>query len=316
MKYYIACDGGGSKLAGILYDEDLNVIRTSTVKGVNTLFMDRDEAWSNIEKMMSELTLDGKYKIERIDACLVGNDSDMMKRFLALDAGRINIVSEARMALASALRRTGTVALSGTGSDAFAVYSDGTRSTVGGYGALLGDEGSGYDIGLRSIKAAMYSDDGRGEKSLLEPMVLQHFGASSFWDIVLRFVKNPNARREIAAVSALTAKAAAEGDKAAIGIYEYAGRELARQTCTVIARDESRFDGFVMIVGGAWKGSEVMFDTFRTEVLRRYPDANVSKPLFEPIVGCAVVRLFEEGFEAPDFYDRLMRGFADYVYKY
>ena len=315
MKYYIACDGGGSKLEGLLYDEDLNVIRTARQGGVNVLFMDEDAAWNNIVTLMDELTDGGRYKVERVDACIVGNSREMMDKFVALPLGKIRVHRESRMALSASLMRYGGVALSGTGSDAFVVYDDDTQTTVGGYGALFGDEGSGYDIGLRTVKAAMYSDDGRGEKTLLEELVYEHFGTRDFFRIVTDFSKDTDARRRIAAVSKLTSRAAGMGDPVAIGIYEYAGHEMAHQLCTAIARDEARWNGTVTIVGGAWKGSPVMYEVFCRDVLAKYPTAKITKPLFEPLIGCIVKRLYEEGCCVEALRPRLLEAFANYTYK-
>lgn len=316
MKYYIACDGGGSKLEGLLYDEDFNVIRTARRGGVNVLFMDGDAAWNNIVTLIDELTDGGRYKVERVDACIVGNSREMMDKFVALPLGKIRVHSESRMALSAAFMRCGGVALSGTGSDAFVVYDDDTQTTVGGYGALFGDEGSGYDIGLRTVKAAMYSGDGRGEKSLLEELVYEHFGTRDFFKIVIDFTKDLDARRHIAAVSRLTSRAAAEGDAVATRIYEYAGRELAHQLCTAIARDEHRWNGKVTIVGGAWKGSPVMYEVFCREVLAKYPTAEIMQPMFEPLIGCIVKRLYEEGRCVEALRPRLLEAFANYRYRF
>jgi N-acetylglucosamine kinase-like BadF-type ATPase len=165
-------------------------------------------------------------------------------------------------------------------------------------------------------KAAMYSGDGRGEKSLLEELVYEHFGTRDFFKIVIDFTKDLDARRHIAAVSRLTSRAAAEGDAVAIGIYEYAGREMAHQLCTAIARDEARWNGKVTIVGGAWKGSPVMYDVFCREVSAKYPRAEITKPLFEPLIGCVAKRLCEEGRDVEALRPRFLEAFANYRYKF
>ena len=75
--------------------------------------------------------------------------------------------SEPLAGLAAAMKTGGAVALSGTGSNAFLVREGQVLSAVGGWGPLLGDEGSGYEIGLNALKAAIYSHDGRRPKSML-----------------------------------------------------------------------------------------------------------------------------------------------------
>lgn len=54
-RYYVAADGGGSKLQAILYDENLRVVRCGRVAGVNTLFKPADVVRSNVEGMVQSL---------------------------------------------------------------------------------------------------------------------------------------------------------------------------------------------------------------------------------------------------------------------
>src|SRR6185436_12121197 len=52
--------------------------------------------------------------------------------------------------------------LSGTGSCCFGQTADGGKAKVGGWGHILGDKGSGYEIGLRGLKAVVYYFDRDG----------------------------------------------------------------------------------------------------------------------------------------------------------
>ena len=57
----------------------------------------------------------------------------------------------------------GVVLIAGGGSIGFGVTADGREALAGGFGYLLGDEGSAFDIGLRAIAAACRAEDRRGE---------------------------------------------------------------------------------------------------------------------------------------------------------
>ena len=60
----------------------------------------------------------------------------------------------------------GVVLIAGTGSIAYGVNHDGFAARAGGWGYVLGDEGSGYWIGRQALAAVVREADGRGPKTL------------------------------------------------------------------------------------------------------------------------------------------------------
>ena len=319
--YYLAADGGGSKLQIILYDESYRIIRTGRVAGVNTLYKPADVVKANVEGMMADLLgRNGREapicSIAAADLCMVGSGNVMRDILSRLDAvGEIHFHSEPVVGLAACLRTDGAVALSGTGSDAFFVRNQTCVQSVGGWGPLLGDEGSGYDIGLNTLKAAIYSYDGRRDRSILYDMVMENWNLERLWGIVTHLAGNPDARHEVASAAKLCAKAAHMGDRTAIRIYEHAALEMFLQARTVIEQHRSDWDGTVVVMGGAWKGHPRMFDVFKREIELLYPEAKVSLPLFEPVVGCAVLRGLREGTTLSDLREPILQGFAPFMYQ-
>ena len=320
-RYYIAADGGGSKLQAVLYDENRRVIRCSRASGVNTLFKPVDVVRANVESMLKDL-LTGTNgaspitEIEAADLCLVGA-TDIFRNALSRLATvkQIYCHGEPVVGLAAAMETSGAVALSGTGSDAFVVRDGKVLAAVGGWGPLLGDEGSGYDIGLRAIKAAIYSYDGRGPKSMLYELVLERWNLTKLWDIVIHLASNPESRQEVASAATLCAKAANAGDRVALDIYEYAASSLVLQTRSVIASRREDWNGTVVIMGGAWKGCPHMFNVFRKDIELSCPDTVVKKPMFEPVVGCAVLGCLREGISMTELRrGSLLQGFQDFQY--
>lgn len=318
--YYVAADGGGSKLQAILYDENLRVIRRGRVAGVNTLFKPADIVRANVEGMVQALLQgqDGEPPVTKIaaaDLCLVGAGDivrEALTRFSAVE--QLHFHSEPVVGLAAALKTNGAVALSGTGSDAFLVRDGQVLAAVGGWGPLLGDEGSGYEIGLNAIKAAIYSNDGRRPKSMLYDLVMERWNLSNLWGIVTHLAGNPDARHEVASAAVLCAKAANAGDRVALRIYEHAALEMSIQTRGVIEAKREDWNGSVVIMGGAWKGCPRMFNVFKHEIELVYPGTTVEKPMFEPVVGCAVLRCLRDGMSMADIQAQLMQGFQDFRY--
>ena len=313
--YYLAADGGGTKLQAVLYNSDLRVVRTGRVAGVNTLYKPVEVVRESVGTMMSDLLGDLDGALVAANLCLLGAkdvvESSILKQNPACD---IRFHSEPNVGLAACLKTEGAVALSGTGSDAFLIKKGERFNAVGGWGPLLGDEGSGYDIGLNAIKAAIYSYDGRKEKSMLYDLVMERWNLTDLWGIVHHLAGNPDARHEVASAAKLCSKAAHAGDKTALRIYERAALEMSLQTRTVIDLHRDQWDGTVVVMGGAWKGHPRMFEVFKKEMELIYPEAKVSLPFFEPVVGCAVLRLLEQGRTADELIRPLQDGFSHFLY--
>ena len=69
-------------------------------------------------------------------------------------------------------------------------------------------------------------------------------------------------------------------------------------------------------MGGAWKSYRGMFDHYKSEMEALYPHANVVKPIFEPVVGCAVCRLLDSNPEPSDeLKDSFTREFSEFLYR-
>jgi N-acetylglucosamine kinase-like BadF-type ATPase len=316
-RFYLAADGGGTKLLAVLYDEDRNVLACGKTHGTNQLFRPRELMLEETEALSAELIPPEVKEIEAADFSIVGDSSpllDAVRRRCPIREVRGH--GEGHVALASAGVKYGIAAQAGTGSDAFFIQP-GVNTGVGGWGMTLGDEGGGYDIGLRTLRAAIWSEDGRGEKSVLPELLKEAWGLGNLWEMIERVTGNPDMRSLIASVAYITEKAAAMGDAPAISIYRQAGHELAIQVLAAVRNGGGSFIGPVIASGGAWKGSRHMFDAFREEVLAVHPGAEVRFPDFEPLVGSVILRMMEENGsgDALGQMERLRGTFAAFRYK-
>jgi N-acetylglucosamine kinase-like BadF-type ATPase len=121
----------------------------------------------------------------------------------------------------------------GTGSIAWGRSEAGDLARCGGWGYLLGDEGSGYAIGIAAVRAALRSHDGRAGETPLFGLVLEHTGETDP-DALIRWGAAAT-RADVAALAPAVIEAAAL-DPTAAGIVETATRELAEHVAALHAR--------------------------------------------------------------------------------
>lgn len=158
-------------------------------------------------------------------------------------SARMLVVADGMLSFADAAAEPwGVVLIAGTGSLALArprgmaLTADTTADRCGGWGPLLGDEGSGYAIALQALKAAMRAADGRGPPTILHDAFLRRFAADRAADLVARVHAEDVGRREIAAAAREVLAAADMGDPVAVAIVTTAAADLAAHVRTLVDR--------------------------------------------------------------------------------
>jgi N-acetylglucosamine kinase-like BadF-type ATPase len=134
----------------------------------------------------------------------------------------------------------GILLIAGTGSIAWARNGEGEIERVGGWGELLGDEGSGFSIGMAALRAVVRAEDGRAEATRLRAEVMDHLGLGAPEDLVDWVATATKAR--VAALVSVVVTAAQSGDGVASHILAQAVTELMEHVTAVIER------------GGPWQG--------------------------------------------------------------
>ena len=313
--YYLTADGGGTKLIVILYDENFRVLSEGRAGGTNENFRSRADIRADMAKAIGECLGGSRVAIEAADALIVG-PVDVFEEELrkCAEVGIFHRMHEGEAALlAGTGERYGLLALAGTGASCFLLQPD-LRTGVGGWGSVLGDEGGGYDVGVRTLRAAIYAEDGRGEDTRILPLLKEEWHLKELWDMVRPIYHSPDQRRLVASASYITAKAAAEGDPVALGIYRDAGREIFRATDAVLKRLKTPFTGSVVTSGGVWKGHPVMREEYDKLLAEHWPGIPVQTPELDPCAGGAVFRAVERGIPHEEFWPAVTENFRAYRY--
>lgn len=143
-------------------------------------------------------------------------------------APRVEILNDGEIVIAAGSPENWGVALiAGTGSSAWGKSRDGTLARAGGWGYLIGDEGSGFDLARNAIRAATQAADGRGEPTRLLGAILEFWNLREPMELVARVYRSGLKPGDIAQLAPIVLRLAAEGDHIANTLVMNAGESLA-----------------------------------------------------------------------------------------
>lgn len=231
MNRVLSFDIGGTKTGVAYYDELGNLIGSLELGSCHILQVDEDLIKFRLNKGLE--LLDGC-----VDVFIVlgwagyGSNLEMRKKIELLCAEiffgyRYLLVNDAELALESALGGDdGILVIAGTGSIGLAKKND-QIYRCGGFGYLLGDEGSGYSIGLQALKSVCLMEDNRLPKSALYRCVLAFGDWKNAYDMLGYIYNNSDIRGRIAGFSKIVGDLFVQGDEYCGSLIDNAAAEIA-----------------------------------------------------------------------------------------
>lgn len=213
-----------------------------------------------------------------------------------LPAEKVVVVHDTRTALYCITQgERGAVVIAGTGSVAFGVNESGEAASVGGWGYLMGDEGSAYWIALQALNACTRAEDGRIPNTWLKRAILEHFGVDSLGALHRLIYSGQLSRGQLASAAQAVSDAARLGERMAIRILSSAGKELGLMAVVVLRKLGMQYSRVkVGIVGGVARAPAPLHEAFRARVYRSTL-AEVVKPRFPMVVAAVCMALEQAG---------------------
>jgi N-acetylglucosamine kinase-like BadF-type ATPase len=210
-------------------------------------------------------------------------------------------------------RGWGVAVVCGAGINCLGVAPDGRHTRFLSFGALSGDWGGGYDVGLAGVSAAARSEDGRGPATSLEQAIPAYFGLETPTDLAEAVHRNEIEGLRIAELAAVVVDES-RLDPVAAGIMARLADEivdLARVALERLALGDS--DVEVVLGGGLVQAADGrLVEAVATRLAGIAPKARVEETSSPPIVGAALLALDELGADE-EARDRLRRELGDRV---
>ena len=230
MEYVVGVDAGGTKTSAALYDEEGRTLFEART-GHGNMTVNPDAAILNIVTAAAECVgaCPGPDNLHIIVGAAgisaEGNAQALAAAFKArLPNSPVRIEGDAILALYALTKgRDGILVISGTGTIAHGKYN-GVQHRIGGWGHILGDEGSGYQIArLAFTNVTREYDSGTGY-GLMSRMLMEKFNGDI--NVMIKYVYAAS-KSEIAGFLPMVDQAAAGGDETAAALLNDAGLYLA-----------------------------------------------------------------------------------------
>jgi N-acetylglucosamine kinase-like BadF-type ATPase len=307
--YVIGMDGGGTKTAAILADGDGNIIAEHLAGPSNFQIIGVEKTAKILFELIESCCESAHCIASQLRSITIGltgagravDQKRMAKGLQNYAASRrvrlkkLAIESDARIALEGAFKGApGIILIAGTGSIAFGKDVKGSVHRVGGWGRILGDEGSGFFIGRLGLTAVTRQLDGRSSATKLTEMVAKQFGLKDQIDIITEVYRN---NFDIASIAPVVMEAAMKNDEVSRAIIRTASIELSEHVKSLAAKLRSSNRGTVKekislaFIGGLIANNTILSEAVRNQIELEVSDIHILPPMAPPVYGAVLMAL-------------------------
>ncbi len=280
MPVYLGVDAGGTKTQTFLVDTEekraISFVGGSANPGTVGWATARDTVLQLISQTLQEAGVSAK-QLTGLSIGMAGIDRPQQVERMTQElsshfpAGlNMEVVNDALPALTAGTRgASGVVLIGGTGSIAVGEDTEGHIVRAGGFGNLIGDEGSGFDIGRRGLMAAVQATEGRGPHTKLWERASDFFQVSQPGDIIPKIYESSN---PVGTVASFAREVIALGDfdEVASNILSQAITSYVQLVESVFYRFPGPADSNVVLAGGLFTNAAMLRDGLIARLPQRH----------------------------------------------
>lgn len=296
-RWWIGIDGGGSGTQAVLSDGLEGRRLYAETGATNPNNHSEQELMERFSELLASLTRQAGIRPEDIEALCIGGagidtpaDETRMRQLLGplVPKAELFVHNDAYTALVGGVGgMNGGIIICGTGSIAMGLKDD-QLFRVGGWGHLVGDEGSGWALGSGALREVLRIQDGRGEPSVLTERLAEHHALRTTDDILEFLYHRGNGKEHVASLARDVLDAAEAGDATAQKIVSNGVDGLLDLTGAIVRHTGNQtlnitYGGSLLIKSDYYRG------LFENEVRLRHPGIQCHLPYGGPLVGALEV---------------------------
>lgn len=300
MKYYLGIDGGATKTLAIICDENCNILGIGKAGPSNYHIVGLKETVKNIEKALLQASKKAKieplFEISCIALAAINSKIDYVRLFKEITKFKyfvkLKLVHDGEAALYSVtFGKKGIIVILGTGSLVAGYDDKNNYYRACNWGHIIGDEGSGYKIVIRTLNLALKEFDGRKNLSLISKEIKKLFKIENL-DEISSIIYTDLTNEKISSFAPYIIKIA-EKEKEVYNILKEEAKELAKGVNAIQKKINSNT---VYLTGGIAlsKKNKFYIDILRKEIKKIIPSCKIKIAKSEPIIGSLLIALKEE----------------------
>jgi N-acetylglucosamine kinase-like BadF-type ATPase len=296
MDYLIGFDCGATKSECAAADINGNILHSITGGPANFLVIGADRASENILSLIKKCKEKLNFDYDDIKSIIIGaagagrkEDAEKLQSSLISLASKngitiksLTVISDAQIALEGAFPNIpGSILIAGTGSIIYGKDKEGKIYRAGGFGRIIGDEGSGYSIGRKALQYIAKFYDGSGERSDIVSLISDKYKVNSSEELIIKVYKE---NFDIASVAELVLHSANKGDLIAVTILEEETDELIQQLKALMKKMD--VDKLNVSFSGSLVLNKNVYSDMLVEKIKFYlPTVTIVKAEYTPLEG-------------------------------
>jgi len=305
MSRFVGINAGGSKTDFVLTDFDLNIFYSSSANPCNMKKEGTGKAIELLESIINKILSEGKAKPDEITGICAGfagggraAEADAVKNGVQLllkdkfgIEPQVIVTTDALITLEGAFSgKEGVVLIAGTGSILYAKDNRDIFHRAGGFGRIIGDEGSGYSIGRKGLAAAAKCFDSRAKENVLTRLLKERYLVDSSEALIRKIYEEGFEASEFAP---LVIGGAESGDEVCVKIADEESDELVLHLKAVKNYFGASFR--LCLSGGIITTENYFAGLVKEKIKSRFPAVEIIEPEMSPELGAALLIMKKSG---------------------